>query len=236
MLRCDAGIATYTHDTHGATTAMHGRRRRRRPAGSGAMQGGHLQYPELREPRAAEAPGAWQRGRRALQQRRAATGARPGPTAVLQSAASPARRRVFRLDASLVGHAVCRSAAGSRKHCPWAAMAPTAASHQHCGSAARPRSRPRRGRGAEPPAAATPVVVVGPRRLRRTPSLTGHKVGRSKRASKTKKQNKMTSRCADMAKLAIHFTGQMHIDARKKCSLRQSAQRSFCFLSAHFGH
>ena len=148
MLRCDAGIATYTH---GATTAMHGRRRRRRPAGSGATQGGHL--PGAPAPRAAEAPGAWQRGRRALQQRRAATGARPGPTAVLQSAASPARRRVFRLDASLVGHAVCRSAAGSRKHCPWAAMAPTAGSHQHCGSAARPRSRPRRGRGAEPPAA-----------------------------------------------------------------------------------
>ncbi|CAE7584665.1 unnamed protein product [Symbiodinium natans] len=35
-----------------------------------------------------------------------------------------------------------------------------------------------------PPAAATPVVVVGPRRLRRTPSLTGPKVGRSKKKKK----------------------------------------------------
>ena len=43
---------------------MHGRRRRRRPAGSGATQGGHL--PGAPAPRAAKAPGAWQRGRRAL--------------------------------------------------------------------------------------------------------------------------------------------------------------------------
>ena len=83
-------------------------------------------------PRAAEAPGAWQRGRRALQRRHAATGARPGPTAVPQSAASPARHCVFRLDASLVRHAVCLSP----QALPLAAMAPTAAGHQRCGSAA----------------------------------------------------------------------------------------------------
>ena len=106
--------------------------------------------------------------------RRAATGARPGPTGVLQSAASPARRRVFRLDASLVGHAVCRSAAGALGQ-PWP-QPPQATS-----VAGPPLDRVPDLAEAEGPAA-TLVVVVGPRRLRRTPSLTGHKVGRSKRA------------------------------------------------------
>ena len=86
-LCCDATLVSPL-----TTTAMHG-------------------LPGAPAPRAAEAPCAWQRGWGALQRRRAAAGARPGPTAVLQSAASPARRRIFRLDASLVGHAVCR-----RKH------------------------------------------------------------------------------------------------------------------------
>ena len=97
-----------------------------------------------------------------------------GPTERRQPCAPP------RLPAGRVaGGACCRSAAGLQQviastalYCPWAAMAPTATGHQRCGSAGRPRSRARRGRGAEPPATATPVVVVG----------TGHKVGRSKRA------------------------------------------------------
>ena len=76
-----------------------------------------------------------------------------------QSTAGSTGRSGFRLDASLVGHAVCRSAAGGCQHCPRPAVAAAAACHQPRGPSARPRTRPRRGRRAEPPAAATPGVA-----------------------------------------------------------------------------
>ena len=85
---------------------------------------------------------------------------RPGSATVLQSTASSTGRSGFRLDASLVGHVVCRSAAGGCQHCPRPAVAAAAACHQRRGPSARPRTRPRRGRRAEPPAAATPGVAV----------------------------------------------------------------------------
>ena len=79
---------------------------------------------------------------------------------VLQSTAGSTGRSGFRLDASLVGHAVCRSAAGGCQRCPRPAVAAAAACHQRRGPSARPRTRPRRGRRAEPPAAATLGVAV----------------------------------------------------------------------------
>ena len=155
VLRCDTGIAT---NAHGTTTAMRGRCRRRRPADSRATQSSHL--PGTPGRRAPEARRTWKRSRRALQQRCAPFGARPGSVTVLQSTAGSTGRSGFRLDASLVGHAVCRSAAGGCQHCPRPAVAAAAACHQRRGPSARPRTRPRRGRRAEPPAAASPGVAV----------------------------------------------------------------------------
>ena len=110
--------------------------------------------------RAPEARRAWKRSRRSLQKRCAPFGTRPGSATVLQSTAGFTGRSGFRLDASLVGHAVCRSAAGGCQHCPRLAVAAAAAFHQRRGPSARPRTRPRRGRRAEPPAAATPGVAI----------------------------------------------------------------------------
>ena len=112
VLRCDTGIATNAH----GTTAMRGRCRRRRPADSRATQSSHL--PGTPRRRAPEVRRTWQRSRRALQRRCAPFGTRPGSTPVLQSTAGSTGRSGFRLDASMVGHAVCRSAAGGCQHCP----------------------------------------------------------------------------------------------------------------------
>ena len=73
VLRCDTGIAT---NAHGTTTAMRGRCRRRRPADSRATQSSHL--PGTPGRRAPEARRTWKRSRRALQQRCATFGTRPG--------------------------------------------------------------------------------------------------------------------------------------------------------------
>ena len=155
VLRCDTGIAT---NAHGTTRGMRGRCRRRRPADSRATQSSHL--PGTPGRRAPEARRTWKRSRRALQQRCAPFRARPGSATILQSTAGSTGRSGFRLDAPLVGHAVCRSAAGGCQHCPRLAVAAAAAFHQRRGPSARPRTRPRRGRRAEPPAAATPGVAV----------------------------------------------------------------------------
>ena len=119
------------------------------------------------------------------QRRCTAFGTRPGPTTSdTKHCAGPRGRCGFRLDASLVGHAVCRSAAGGCRHCPRPAMAPTAACHQRRGPTARPRAQPRRGGGSEPPAAATLVGLVECRHvglgLPQDP-VSGHEVGRSKK-------------------------------------------------------
>ena len=113
-------------------------------------KGSHL--PEAPGRRAAEARRVWQRGRRALPQRCAAFGARPASTTVLQSSAGPTAVAA----SGWVGHSVCRSAAGGCQHGPRPSPRTPPAWRAH----ARPRARPRRGRGAEPPAAATLVVVV----------------------------------------------------------------------------